>query len=67
MLIERWIFVGVIFFLMIPCTYIFMALYALINLNVINWGTREAASAAAGKVSIFVSTDITILSKLWHS
>uniref|UniRef100_A0A8R1Y011 chitin synthase n=3 Tax=Onchocerca volvulus TaxID=6282 RepID=A0A8R1Y011_ONCVO len=43
------IFYGVIFFLMIPCTYIFMALYALINLNVINWGTREAASAAAGK------------------
>ncbi|VDO29536.1 unnamed protein product [Onchocerca flexuosa] len=43
------IFYGVIFFLMIPCTYIFMALYALINLNVINWGTREAASVAAGK------------------
>uniref|UniRef100_A0A915PKW5 chitin synthase n=1 Tax=Setaria digitata TaxID=48799 RepID=A0A915PKW5_9BILA len=37
-----------IFFLMIPCTYIFMALYALINLNVINWGTREAASVATG-------------------
>ncbi|OZC10757.1 hypothetical protein X798_02180, partial [Onchocerca flexuosa] len=46
---RRWIFAGVIFFLMIPCTYIFMALYALINLNVINWGTREAASVAAGK------------------
>ncbi|CAG9529476.1 unnamed protein product [Cercopithifilaria johnstoni] len=43
------IFYGLIFFLMIPCTYIFMALYALINLNVINWGTREAASAAIGK------------------
>ncbi|MCP9266510.1 alpha-1,2-Mannosidase [Dirofilaria immitis] len=42
-------FVGPIFFLMIPCTYIFMALYALINLNIINWGTREAASIAAGK------------------
>nr|AAG39382.1 chitin synthase [Dirofilaria immitis] len=40
---------GPIFFLMIPCTYIFMALYALINLNIINWGTREAASIAAGK------------------
>ncbi|KAL3981376.1 Chitin synthase family protein [Acanthocheilonema viteae] len=43
------IFYGLAFFLMIPCTHIFMALYALINLNVINWGTREAASAAVGK------------------
>uniref|UniRef100_A0A914VNP4 chitin synthase n=1 Tax=Plectus sambesii TaxID=2011161 RepID=A0A914VNP4_9BILA len=40
---------GAIFFLMIPCTYVFMALYSLINLNVINWGTREAAAKAAGK------------------
>uniref|UniRef100_A0A1I7VAU2 chitin synthase n=1 Tax=Loa loa TaxID=7209 RepID=A0A1I7VAU2_LOALO len=37
-----------IFFLMIPCTYIFMSLYALINLNIINWGTREAAFTTAG-------------------
>uniref|UniRef100_A0A0R3R572 Chitin synthase n=1 Tax=Brugia timori TaxID=42155 RepID=A0A0R3R572_9BILA len=42
------IFYGLIFFLMIPCTYIFMSLYALINLNIINWGTREAASVAIG-------------------
>ncbi|VDM97219.1 unnamed protein product [Thelazia callipaeda] len=39
------IFYGLVFFLMIPCTYIFMALYSLINLNVINWGTREAVSS----------------------
>lgn len=55
MLTDKYVFVGLIFFLMIPCTYIFMALYTLINLNVINWGTREAASAAVGKVSIFVN------------
>uniref|UniRef100_F1KQV7 chitin synthase n=1 Tax=Ascaris suum TaxID=6253 RepID=F1KQV7_ASCSU len=35
---------GLVFFLMIPCTYVFLSLYALINLNVINWGTREAVS-----------------------
>ncbi|KAK0423038.1 hypothetical protein QR680_007936 [Steinernema hermaphroditum] len=37
---------GPIFFLMIPATYIFLSLYSLINLNVINWGTREAAAKA---------------------
>uniref|UniRef100_A0A0N4Z1S4 chitin synthase n=1 Tax=Parastrongyloides trichosuri TaxID=131310 RepID=A0A0N4Z1S4_PARTI len=39
---------GSVFFLMIPATYIFMALYSLINLNVINWGTREAVAKATG-------------------
>lgn len=29
---------------MIPSTYIFLSFYSLINLNVINWGTREAAT-----------------------
>lgn len=42
------IFNGAVFFLMIPCTYVLMSLYSLINLNVINWGTREAAQKAAG-------------------
>ncbi|KRZ54036.1 ER degradation-enhancing alpha-mannosidase-like protein 1 [Trichinella nativa] len=42
------IFYGAVFFLMIPTTYVIMSLYALINLNVINWGTREAAANAAG-------------------
>lgn len=34
---------------MIPSTYVFMSLYSLINLNVINWGTREAVAKATGK------------------
>uniref|UniRef100_A0A0N4V0Q6 chitin synthase n=1 Tax=Enterobius vermicularis TaxID=51028 RepID=A0A0N4V0Q6_ENTVE len=34
---------GFPFFLMIPCTFLFMALYSLINLHVMNWGTRESA------------------------
>ncbi|VDP06155.1 unnamed protein product [Soboliphyme baturini] len=42
------IFYGAVFFLMIPCTYVVMALYSLINLHVINWGTREAAEKAVG-------------------
>uniref|UniRef100_A0A915IV02 chitin synthase n=1 Tax=Romanomermis culicivorax TaxID=13658 RepID=A0A915IV02_ROMCU len=42
------IFYGVIFFLMIPTTYLLMSLYSLINLNVVNWGTREAAQRAVG-------------------
>ncbi|VDK56793.1 unnamed protein product [Cylicostephanus goldi] len=41
---------GIIFFLMIPSTYVFLSLYSLINLNVINWGTREAVAKATGKV-----------------
>lgn len=41
---------------MIPCTYVFLSLYALINLNVINWGTREAASKAVGKVFEYLRT-----------
>src|SRR3569833_1927121 len=40
---------GSIFFLMIPATYIFLSLYSLINLNVINWGTREAVAKAIGQ------------------
>ena len=39
---------GTVFFLMIPSTYVVMSLYSLINLNVINWGTREAAAKALG-------------------
>ncbi|KAJ1374331.1 hypothetical protein KIN20_036997 [Parelaphostrongylus tenuis] len=35
---------------MIPSTYVFLTLYSLINLNVINWGTREAVAKATGKV-----------------
>ncbi|VDO35183.1 unnamed protein product [Haemonchus placei] len=41
---------GIVFFLMIPSTYVFLTLYSLINLNVINWGTREAVAKATGKV-----------------
>ncbi|KAF7637162.1 hypothetical protein Mgra_00003333 [Meloidogyne graminicola] len=40
---------GAIFFLMIPSTYVFLSLYSLINLNVINWGTREAVAKATGQ------------------
>ncbi|PIO62377.1 hypothetical protein TELCIR_16062 [Teladorsagia circumcincta] len=40
---------GIVFFLMIPSTYVFLTLYSLINLNVINWGTREAVAKATGK------------------
>jgi len=40
---------GLIFFLMIPSTYVFLTLYSLINLNVINWGTREAVAQATGQ------------------
>uniref|UniRef100_A0A914YVZ9 chitin synthase n=1 Tax=Panagrolaimus superbus TaxID=310955 RepID=A0A914YVZ9_9BILA len=42
---------GSIFFLMIPSTYVFLSLYSLINLNVINWGTREAVAKATGKAA----------------
>lgn len=42
---------GTVFFLMIPSTYVFLSLYSLINLNVINWGTREAVAKATGQVN----------------
>ncbi|EFP05266.1 hypothetical protein CRE_24295 [Caenorhabditis remanei] len=40
---------GIVFFLMIPSTYVFLTLYSLINLNVITWGTREAVAKATGQ------------------
>ncbi|CAD5220126.1 unnamed protein product [Bursaphelenchus okinawaensis] len=45
----RNILFGLVFFLMIPSTYLYLSLYSLINLNVINWGTREAVNKAMGK------------------
>ncbi len=42
------VFYGTVFFLMIPSTYVVLSLYSLINLNVINWGTREAIARALG-------------------
>uniref|UniRef100_A0A183BVS4 Chitin synthase n=1 Tax=Globodera pallida TaxID=36090 RepID=A0A183BVS4_GLOPA len=42
---------GSVFFLMIPATYVFLSLYSLINLNVINWGTREAVAKATGQAT----------------
>ncbi|KAL3115596.1 hypothetical protein niasHT_014273 [Heterodera trifolii] len=42
---------GSVFFLMIPSTYVFLSLYSLINLNVINWGTREAVAKATGQAT----------------
>lgn len=45
----RNIIFGLVFFLMIPSTYVFLSLYSLINLNVINWGTREAVAKATGQ------------------
>jgi hypothetical protein len=44
---------GSVFFLMIPSTYVFLSLYSLINLNVINWGTREAVAKAIGQSSSY--------------
>ncbi|KAI1715265.1 chitin synthase domain-containing protein [Ditylenchus destructor] len=52
---------GAVFFLMIPATYVFMSLYSLINLNVINWGTREAIAKATGRVN----TKEGITQRLW--
>uniref|UniRef100_A0A0N5C8L5 chitin synthase n=1 Tax=Strongyloides papillosus TaxID=174720 RepID=A0A0N5C8L5_STREA len=54
---------GSVFFLMIPATYIFMALYSLINLNVINWGTREAVAKATGTTTTVEDPIVKILKK----
>uniref|UniRef100_A0A0N5AH42 chitin synthase n=1 Tax=Syphacia muris TaxID=451379 RepID=A0A0N5AH42_9BILA len=51
---------GLPFFLMIPCTFLFMTLYSLINLHVMNWGTREAAADEKNNKS-----DTSPLHKLW--
>uniref|UniRef100_A0A7E4V1L1 Calpain catalytic domain-containing protein n=1 Tax=Panagrellus redivivus TaxID=6233 RepID=A0A7E4V1L1_PANRE len=39
---------GAIYFLIIPSAYVFLSLYSLVNLNVINRGTREAVVKATG-------------------
>ncbi|VDM57313.1 unnamed protein product [Angiostrongylus costaricensis] len=51
---------GIVFFLMIPSTYVFLTFYSLINLNVINWGTREAVAKATGKV-LFILPFLNII------
>jgi hypothetical protein len=47
------VFYGTVFFLMIPSTYVVLSLYSLVNLNVINWGTREAIARALGDDGTF--------------
>lgn len=39
----------VIYYLLIPSTYLLLTIYALCNLNDISWGTREVAPTAAAK------------------
>ncbi|CAA9997013.1 unnamed protein product [Nesidiocoris tenuis] len=41
---EFWCIVpGAIYLLSIPCMYLLLILYSIINLNVVSWGTREVA------------------------
>ena len=41
---------GLLYFLLIPSMYMFMIIYALTNLHVVNWGTREVKTAAPSQV-----------------
>lgn len=49
---EFWCIVpGIIYLLSIPCMYLLLILYSIINLNVVSWGTREVAVKKTKKVS----------------
>ncbi|KAL1124219.1 hypothetical protein AAG570_001989 [Ranatra chinensis] len=46
---EFWCIVpGSIYLLSIPCMYLLLILYSIINLNVVSWGTREVGGGGSG-------------------
>ena len=40
---------GFLFFLLIPCMYLILSIYALCNLHVVSWGTRESKPQTTGE------------------
>lgn len=49
---EFWCIVpGAIYLLSIPCMYLLLILYSIINLNVVSWGTREVQTKKTKKVN----------------
>ncbi|XP_011267852.1 chitin synthase chs-2 isoform X1 [Camponotus floridanus] len=47
---EFWCIVpGIIYLLSIPCMYLLLILYSIINLNVVSWGTREVQTKKTKK------------------
>lgn len=42
---------GLLYFLLVPAMYLILALYSIINLNVVSWGTRETSSSSTQKTA----------------
>jgi chitin synthase len=45
---------GVVFFVTVPSMYLLLIVYAIFNLNVVSWGTREVATKKSKMVSHFL-------------
>jgi chitin synthase len=41
---------GVVFFVTVPSMYLLLIVYAIFNLNVVSWGTREVITKKSKKV-----------------
>jgi chitin synthase len=45
---------GVVYYLAVPSMYLLLIVYAIFNLNVVSWGTREVATKKSKMVSNFL-------------
>lgn len=65
---EFWCIVpGAIYLLSIPCMYLLLILYSIINLNVVSWGTREVQTKKTKKVRLKCRTFFFIPSQNYQS
>jgi chitin synthase len=45
---------GVVYFVTVPSMYLLLIVYAIFNLNVVSWGTREEATKKSKMVRYFL-------------
>jgi hypothetical protein len=59
---EFWcLLAGLAFYVTIPSTYLLLIVYAIFNLNVVSWGTREVATKMSKMVRHFLWLSVSIV------
>jgi chitin synthase len=59
---EFWcLLAGLAFYVTIPSTYLLLVIYAIFNLNVVSWGTREVATKKSKMVRHFLWLSVSIV------
>jgi hypothetical protein len=48
---------GVVYYVTVPSMYLLLIVYAIFNLNVVSWGTREVATKKTKMVRVFLKSD----------